>query len=393
MKKKSILYLILIIVFAISCSSDRQDDSLPCIDVAKDYPEKEILLTDIADITYLCLNSDEDDYLYQGFISSITKNTIVIIENRSGKVLFFSKDGKPKSYFNHKGQGPEEYTGPSRVLYDEAADEAYVYTHFSNFQVYSSSGTYKRTLFLPKEAALNSIFSFDEESLFLYDDIHNAPNRQRATTDETSFPVQNYKSPFVRISKVDGRVLDNVELPTINVKLWEGSGPRIQTPRIVSCESGLLLCNPETDTVFLYNKEKFLTPVICKTPLVTTLDPKVILNNCMDYGRYQFFGIGTARYTGNPYPNAFPFKYFMRDKKTGEVFRQKIILPDYKGKEFVISPGTSGIFYEDGTYFELDLIELKQAYSENRLSGKLKELVSILDEENDNDVIMFVHFK
>jgi hypothetical protein len=33
------------------------------------------------------------------------------------------------------------------------------------------------------------------------------------------------------------------------------------------------------------------------------------------------------------------------------------------------------------TYFELDLIELKEAYIENRLSGKLKELVSTLDEE------------
>ena len=392
MKKKSILYLVVIIVFAIGCSSDKHEHGLPYIDISKNYPKKEIILTDIADINYLCINSDDDEYLYKGFISCVTKNTIVIIENRSGKILFFTKDGKPKSYFNNKGQGPEEYTGPSRVLYDEAKDEAFVYTHFSNFQVYTSSGEYKRTIVLPKETALNSIFSFDEESLFLYDAIHHSPNRKRVTTDKTSYPVQNYNTPFVRISKVDGKVLDYVELPSNNIELWEGSDPRLLTHHIISCSNGLLLCNPETDTVFLYSKEKALTPVICKTPLVTTLDPKVILNNCMDYGNYQYIEIGTARYTGDPY-NAFPLKYFMRDKKTGEVFLQKIILPDYKGKDFVISPRTSGHFYEDGTYFELDLIELKKAYIENRLSGKLKELVSTLDEEKDNDVIMFVHFK
>ena len=393
MIKKSVLYLIFIIVFTFGCSLDKKGYGLPSIDIRKNYPEKEIILTDIADITYLCINSDDDDYLYKGFISCITKNTIVIIENRSGKILFFSKDGKPKSYFNHKGQGPEEYIGPSRVIYDEATDEAFVYTHFSNFQVYSSLGMYKRTIVLPKETALNSIFSFDEESLFLFDAIHLSPNKKRVTTEEKDYPVQNYNSPYVRISKVDGKVLDYVELPTNNTELWEGSDPRILTHQIISCANGLLLCNPETDTVFLYDKDKSLTPVICKIPLVTDLDPKVILNNCMDYGKYQFIEIGTARFTGKPYPNAFPVKYLMRDKKTGEVFLQKILLPDYKGKDFFISPGASGKLYEDGTYFELDLIELKQAYNENRLSGKLKELVSTLDEDKDNDVIMFVHFK
>jgi len=39
------------------------------------------------------------------------------------------------------------------------------------------------------------------------------------------------------------------------------------------------------------------------------------------------------------------------------------------------------------------LVELMQAYKENRLSGKLKELAASLNEENDNNVIMFVNFK
>ena len=35
----------------------------------------------------------------------------------------------------------------------------------------------------------------------------------------------------------------------------------------------------------------------------------------------------------------------------------------------------------------------EKAYYENRLSGILKELVATLDEEEDYNVFMFVHFK
>ena len=84
-------------------------------------------------------------------------------------------------------------------------------------------------------------------------------------------------------------------------------------------------------------------------------------------------------------------KYIMRDKKTNEIFRQKISLPDYKGKEFFIRTRTIRDI-EDGVSFELDLTELTQAYRENRLSGKLKELVATLNEDVDNNIFMFVKF-
>ena len=76
MKTKSVLYLNTVIFIASGCSQDKQEDSLPCINVTKNYPEKEIILTDIADVSYLHLNSDNDDFLYSGTTSfnCITKN-------------------------------------------------------------------------------------------------------------------------------------------------------------------------------------------------------------------------------------------------------------------------------------------------------------------------------
>ena len=82
----------------------------------------------------------------------------------------------------------------------------------------------------------------------------------------------------------------------------------------------------------------------------------------------------------------------MRDKETGEVICPKLLLPDYAGKEFTIRPSSMRIF-ENEFPFELDLIELKQAYRENKLSGQLKELVASLNEDEDNNVFMLVSFQ
>ena len=92
----------------------------------------------------------------------------------------------------------------------------------------------------------------------------------------------------------------------------------------------------------------------------------------------------------------------MRNKNTGETVFYKFILDDYKGKDFIMNRNHrdangmlshEGGIYTDGYWFELDLYELKQAYSDNKLSGKLKELVSTLNEDEDNNVFMLVEFK
>lgn len=69
-----------------------------CIDVKGNYPEKKILLTDIADITYLHLSTGDEDYLYKGYeegqrggISDFKKNTVVVADAVSGSILFSPK--------------------------------------------------------------------------------------------------------------------------------------------------------------------------------------------------------------------------------------------------------------------------------------------------------------
>jgi hypothetical protein len=389
---RNILYffLILLSILISTCSSDKQSkDSLPYIDIGENYPEKEILLTDIADITYLYLNSDDDEYLYRGMIQDITENTIVVYDNVSGSILFFSKDGMPKSRFNHQGQGPNEYIFAKNVVYDENTDDVFVLSALDAILVYSSTGEYKRILKLPEGTFINPFISFDDESLLIY---NSRADTKRMAQDENDLPADLFYIPYIHISKTDAKVLNYTELYSEKIALKDNiSGAVGRTSRMVRCKEGALLCNPETDTVFLYSKTGSLIPLIHKIPSTSKMDPMIYMNNCVDVGKYQFMELFTVRREEGAFP--FPVKYIMRDKKTGEVVRPKITLPDYMGKEFFISPVQSGTDYENGYYYDLDLIELKQAYRENKLSGKLKELVATLNEEEDNNVFVMVDFK
>ena len=79
---KALVKLAIVTVLVTSCTSNKQQEGgLLVIDVSKNYPEKEILLTDIADVTYLYLNSDSEDYVYNSscylyFQISSTKKSV-----------------------------------------------------------------------------------------------------------------------------------------------------------------------------------------------------------------------------------------------------------------------------------------------------------------------------
>ena len=396
---KNLVKLAIVTVLVTSCSSNKQqEDGLPFIDVSKNYPEKEILLTGIADVTYLYLNSDDADYLYKGGIHNITENTVVVVDNVSSSILFFAKDGTAKSYFNHKGQGPGEYTEIRTVVYDETTDELFVTTYSMPYgiQVYSSVGDYKRTIKLPRETLIEELIVFDDHSLFFRDGAIEF-RRSMALLRKEDLPADDYVIPFYRISKTDGEVLDYVELPGTHLLLggnYNGRWISVLLRYSMKCPEGVLLWNAQTDTVFFYRGDKSLTPVIYQTPSVSSLNPMEYLTLCLDRGQYQFIQVTIAR--EGIHPGFFPVKNYLRDKKTGEIIRPKFLLPDYEGKEFTIDPSASnavGKFYNEGYYFELNLYELKEADRAGKLSGQLKDLVATLDENNDNNVFMLVEFK
>ena len=406
---KALVKLAIVTALVTSCSSNKQPEGgLLVIDVSKNYPEKEILLTDIADVTYLHLNSDSEDYVYRGPIRCVAENKGVVIDGVSESILFFSKDGTPKSRFNRRGQGPEDYTWIRNVIYDEAADEIFVYDNRKT-QVYSSIGEFKRTIKHPQGTEPYYIIDFDDRSLFFFD----ASALYKVTTaqfEETDLPAEDYILPFYRISKTTGEVLDYVELQGTDLILgayYAGRETRgnkrwvpTQLQYATKCPEGVLLLSAQTDTIYLYSADKPLTPYLYKTPSITSQNPMECLRECLDRGQYQFIQVTIMR--EDAFPIFYPFRFYMRNKMTGETVRPKFLLPDYQGKEFIMDPyrpnadgivSNDGVITDGGYCFELGLYELKEAYRAGKLSGQLKELVATLDENNDNNVFMLVEFK
>lgn len=387
---RKVFYLALSLVIA-SCTSNKElQEKLVFIDVTTGYPEKKIELTDIADVSYLHLNSKTDDYLYKGSIDYVTENNILVIDRSQNSVLFFSKEGNPKSHFNRRGQGAEEYSDAASLMYDEANDEVFVSSDFSNhIMVYSSLGEFKRKINLSQVNVNGQMALFDDVSILVYDNTKlwqsimqsNAPKEQ--TIDST----------FFLISKLDGTVLDYISLPNKNIDLSYKDLSnvfigQVNYGRVRKSPDGLFLYNPESDTVFHYSKEKHLTPYMHKKPILSNQTPMAVMDICMDAGKYQFIAVYTYRETGkSPTP-----KYYMRNKVTGELFRQKITLADFEGKELYINPRLLN-YYEHAYHFELDFAELEEAYYKNKLSGELKELVaSLLEDGDSNNVFVFADF-
>ena len=263
------------------------------------------------------------------------------------------------------------------------------------YNVYSASGEYKRQLTLPQGVRVDEMVFFDDHSILAYDFNKLLQNARKKIREDKTVFTEPIDSTFFLISKTDGKVLEYIQLPCNNIDLsFKNDAFGFVQPiipgfaHVRKCPDGLFLYNPETDTVFLYGKDKSLTPYMHKKPLLSDLDPTIAMDICMDAGRFQFMSVIPYKTDGR----TSPAKYYMRGKKTGEIFRQKIILPDYKEKDFYFNPRFPN-YYEKAYHFELDLYELKEAYRENKLSGKLKELVATLNEDEDNNVFVLIDFK
>ena len=276
-------------------------------------------------------------------------------------------------------------------MYDETNDDVFVSPDFSgHIKVYSSTGEFKRKINLPQMNVNGQMALFGDQSILVYDNT----KLWRAIMQNNS-AEQIIDSTFFLISKTDGALQKYIRLPNKNIDLSYKDLEatfigQVSYGRVRNCADGLLLYNPETDTVFLYrNDNKTLTPYLHKKPLLSESNPITVMDICMDAGEFQFISLYSYQKTGaSPTP-----KYYMRNKETNEIFRQKIIIPDYQGKEFFVNPRLAN-YYENGYHFELDFTRLEEAYNENKLSGKLKELTaSLIEEEEPNNVFVIAEFK
>ena len=168
MKKLFYSAVFMLALIAISCGDAEQKTSaIPQIDVRTSYPEKVICLQDVADVSYIPLDS-KDDILFRGHVRSFSDKGIVILDDQNHALLFFDKQGKFLHSISRRGQGPEEYSMMFNALVDWDKKEVFVFDSANKIMVYSLDGAFKRKLSFDSHLGQHDAYIWSDGQLISY---------------------------------------------------------------------------------------------------------------------------------------------------------------------------------------------------------------------------------
>ncbi len=380
---------ILFVMFGfIGCNeSRRQSEGLIIVDVTNtDYPIKELILQDFMDVEYIALETN-DDFINQGFVQSIGQKIIVVKNGiNDGDIFIYKrKTGEAIRKFNHKGQGAEEYVAISGIVLDEDKYEMFVTDNVTRrMLVYNLDGKYLRSFKFQKNAMYKKIYNFDKQNLICY-----------------NFNSSNDGQSFAIISKQDGSITQEIQIPFEEIKsiyiflrdeandMTYGAAPYIY-PIIPVPNNNWILVEPSSDTIYSYSTEYEMKPFLTRVPSIQSMNPEVFLLPSVVTDRYCFMEIVKKEYSFST-GKGFPSTYLMYDRQDKSIFRYTVNNADYSYKNIVnmvLSPESSEVAF----YHKIEPYGLVDSYKKGELKGKLKEIASKLDPE-DNPVIMLIKHK
>lgn len=383
MKGRITISLLLTLLLAGCGSGNKQPaDDLITVDVTANYPKRELILQDFMDVEYIPLETT-DEFLVKGRVMDVSENLIAVANTKEGDILLFDRiTGKTFKKINHKGQGPEEYVLIYSLLLNEDKNEMFVSDPLSSkIQVYDFDGNYKRSISYNKMIIF--VFYHYNEEHFLCEEICVPGNEGSAKT-------------FFLLSKQDGSMKE-IKIPyekrkSVVIAKQEGGMSLTSSPQngfIVPYQNSWVLTEPSADTVYLYQPDHSIRPLITRIPSVQTMTPEVFLFPGVFTDRYYFMQTVKKEYDFEK-EEGFPTTDLMYDKQKKKMYQITLLNNDYAGrKENMFLRNLSNKITFHAT---LDVSELMEANKKGKLNGKLKEITSKLDEES-NPVIMLVKNK
>lgn len=367
------------------CKQSDETGNLVTIDLTTSHPKKELILQDFMDVEYIPLQSS-DEFVTQGDVLAIG-NKYIVVKNwiNDGDIFFFDRTtGKGIRKVNRLGQGAEEYTNINGIVLDEDKNEMLVNCCQSKkICVYDLEGNFKRSFAHTEGAEYLNIGNYDNDHLICYDiSLYYKDGESRG--DCTYHAI---------ISKQDGSISRNIEIPFDVIKapaVRDGAGMAVTSVcPIIPLKDDWLLVETSTDTIYKYVSAKDqLIPFVVKIP---TQNPETLLTMGTVTDRYYFMQIIKKTFDfskGRGFYNA----VLVYDNQEKALFDASILNADFVKKQGV-DMITHAINGKIASFQTLPANQLVEAYENDGLKGKLKEVAATLNDESNPVLMLLINKK
>ena len=378
---KLVIPLLLLIVAA--CSSNTNKEDLLIIDVNKNHSKIILNLQDIADVEYIKLANDSN-FLVRSRPLVFSENYILTKGGKEGEILFFNHQGQPLQKFCHYGNGPHEYNYITNLRIDEERKEVYVHDVFSKkILVYNLTGNFIREF---SSGDGRFIYNFNKNTFLFYN-------------TETNTVNPDLKPYFSLVSKEDGAIMKRIEVPMVSgkrhdlaiTKIVKGGNftyTAMHLP-LARYKDGYILNELSSDTIYKYTFGETLSPFIVRTPSVN--DIPVYLEEGVETSKYIF--MVRIAINEKDEQNMFPKTNWVYDKDKKNIYEYNIVNKDFPEIQLALDAHMLNLDIEPGYGLSrFNSGQLIEAFKNGKLQGKLKDIASTLNEE-DNDVLMLLKFK
>lgn len=368
----------------------KKEQGLVTLDVTKDYPEKKIVLQDLADVKYIPLETKKNALLPNsagclGYVS----DSLIVARTSDNEIVLFNGDGSVRSSFRHVGQGSKEYQYIIGMAVDPKAQEIFIVDYLLKYrmQVYSFTGQYKRTLPIPYKMILNSLQDFSADCLLACDmDVNQG--------------ISNRAKPYMLLSKKTGEIVKELDIHFTKRMSNRMSKPfgenqtisaALGYDPIVRCEDSYVIGDLSADTIYTYTPQGVLSPMLVRTPPVLSMEtPKVLLP---DYraGSYFFFYLVDFEFDFET-RTGFPDKYMVYDYAAGKTYVCKLVNRDCEEQEIQLGDGgVTNKAWNTACYTIPSSMLIEQSEA-GKVHGLLKEIAAGRTDD-DNPVLVIVQFK
>ena len=399
--KQFIPFIILCTFIISSCSGAKQNSaSLPVIDLTAQYPKKDIILQEIADVEYISLNSKGVPLMGTVQIGYVSDDCFILYDFQNGDVFVLANNGTIRNHFNLKGNSGKEYTRISHLTYDPQKREIYILDPIgpNGILVYTETGIFVRNYPEFAKQNLSEIYNFDNQSLLAY-----FRSNPRASSDDL-----NQSAPYVFISKETGEIESRLplrfpeRLSSIKPIMINGQYSAISiavSPDSRKFGNDFIIADLSSDTLYTLSSDRQITAVMYRTPSVYKQKPffawSVGLKTdnfiCINTAEYDFESIEAAAKNDQPMPQM---------KTEGYLYyfqSHEIVIPRFINTDWTSSNANVGMFRVSmdeknmsANIFQAD--KLLDALKKGKLTGKLNEVAQTLTSDG-NPVLMLVRYK